>query len=126
MRLMITLLACALASSAAGVDDRWNATATVRSKKVADKQVAFTLDLKTVDGKLTGSVSIAGVKKPRLQPIEDGKIDGDRVTFSTHRKTKKGEATILWVAAVNGDQLTGTRTREGAKKGLDFTAKRAN
>jgi len=126
MRLTMALLVCALASHAAGIDDRWTASATVHSQKSAEKQVAFTLDLKTLDGKLTGSVNVDGGKRSRLQIIENGKVEGDRVTFSTHVKNKKRDATFLWVAAVNGDQLTGTRTREGAKKGLEFTAKRAN
>jgi len=121
----MAMFVCTLASRAAGIDDRWTAAATVHSKST-DKQVVFTLDLKTLDGKLTGTVNLAGGKRSRLQIIENGRVEGDRVTFSTHVKNKKREATFLWVAAVNGDQLTGTRTREGAKKGLEFTAKRAN
>jgi hypothetical protein len=72
-------------------------------------------------------VLASGARKARPQVIENGKIDGDRVSFSTHARNKKSDApTFLWTAALNGDQLTGTRMKEGAKKGQAFTAKRLN
>jgi hypothetical protein len=126
MKTAIAFLACALAAHAAGIDGRWTAQTTISGKKAAGKQLTYTLDLKTQNGTLTGTVSASNGKKSRPQVIENGKVDGDRFSFSTHAKTKKSDTTFLWTLAVNGDQLTGTRMREGAKKGQSLTARRAN
>jgi hypothetical protein len=126
MKTAIVLLACAFAAHAAAIDGRWTAQASLHRKKAANKQVTFTLDLATQNGTLSGTVLASSAKKPRPQPIENGRVDGDRVTFSTHASKKADSPTFLWTAALNGDQLTGTRMRQGAKKGQSFTAKRMN
>jgi len=124
MKIAIALLACAVSLCAAGIDGRWSAEITARNKNVVDKRAPFMLDLKAADGKLSGSVS-AG-KKGRTLPIRGGVIDGNRITFTTSQKNKKADVRFTWTATLNGDQLTGTRAREGARKGQPFTAKRVN
>jgi hypothetical protein len=126
MKLVLALLTLALAASAAGIDGRWSAEATPRKNaKNLAANLTFTLDLKTQDGKLVGTVSLPGKKKPRIQNVEGGAIDGNKVTFTTTQTAKKRAAVkFTWQATIDGDQLTGTRTREGAKKGVPFTAKR--
>jgi len=126
MRLAIAFFAFVFVTHAAVVDGKWTAPITVHGKKSTDKMITLSFDFKTQDGKLTGTVNVGGGKKSRPQLIEDGKVDGDRVTFSSHAMNKKGESTFYWTAAVNDDQLIGTRTREGAKKGQEFTGKRGN
>src|SRR6266542_1347425 len=127
MRLAIAWFACALAANAAGIDGRWTAKPAVHKKNASTKPApTYVLDLKTQDGKVMGTVTVDAGKKARPQTIENGKVEGDKITFSTHTKNKKTNATFQWIATVNGDQLTGTRSKEGAKKGQAFTAKRAN
>ena len=128
MKLALAALAFALLASAAGIDGRWNAqTSPRKNNKAGADPAAFTLDLKTQDGKLTGTVSMPGKKKPRLQTIAAGTVDGAKVTFTTSQVAKKKNAvTFTWQATIDGDQLTGTRTREGAKRGVGFTAKRGS
>ena len=126
MRFAIALFVCVLAAQATGIDGRWTAQPTVVSKKASGKQApTYTLDLKSQDGKLTGTVTIDAGKKVRPQAIENGKVDGDRVTFTTHTRNKKSEATFQWAATLNGDRLTGTRSKDGVKRGQRFIARRA-
>ena len=95
-----------------------------RGKKNAAKPGAFTLDLKTRDGGVTGSVSIDTAKKARPQSIQDVKVDGDTIRFTTRVVNKKSDTTFLWSATVDGDKITGTRSRDGAKGTQQFTGKR--
>ena len=127
MKLAILWIACVLAAHATGVDGRWSAQPTAHAKKTPAKPApTYVLDLKTQDGKLTGTVSVDAGKKARSQAIENGRVDGDKITFTTHAKNRKSDATFQWTATLNGDQLRGTRLRDGARKGQSFTARRAN
>src|SRR5579863_5900410 len=128
MKLAFALLAFALASFAAGLDGDWNAQLTTRGKNAqADENQTFTLSLKTnKDGKVSGMVTLAGKKKPRLMNIQNAKLDGNTLTFMTQQSGKKGTgAAFLWQVKVDGDQMTGTRTRDGVKRGQAFQAHRA-
>jgi hypothetical protein len=116
MKLAFALLACALAAFA-GIDGSWTAQT---------KSGNFTLDLKTKDGKITGSVMREGKKKPVIQSIQNARLDGNRLTFTTTQSTKKAVTSFSWEATVGDNQIEGKRTREGAKHGVAFTAKRAN
>lgn len=123
MRLAFALLACALAAPAAGIDGHWNAE-IVRGKKASDQPpAAFSLDLKSSDGKVTGTVALAGKKRPQVLSVENGRMVGDRLTFTTTQKGKN-PVSISWDITLQGDQLTGSRTRDGAKRSQSFTAKR--
>jgi hypothetical protein len=117
-----------LAASAAGIDGQWNAELTARGKKAAAATAparTFTLALKTQNGQVTGSVAVAGKKKARPINIQNAKVDGNRLTFTTVQTGKKDTATFSWQVTVDGDQMTGTRTREGAKRGVPFKARRS-
>lgn len=123
MKLALAVFACALAGLAAGIDGHWNAD-TAPNKKAADQPPAnFSLDLKTVDGVVTGTVAIPGKKKPQFEKVENAKFDGAHLSFTTSQKGRTA-ATFTWVATLDGDQLTGTRTRDGGKGSKKFTAKR--
>jgi hypothetical protein len=113
-----------LAASAAGVDGRWNGEMVSRGNKAPPPQ-PFTLTLSTQNGQVTGSMAMAGRKKARPLNIQNARIDGNRLTFTTVQMTKKAETKFDWNITVDGDQLSGTRTREGAKRGATFKARRA-
>jgi len=117
----LALLLIAWSASAANLDGMWTADLKAGTKKVA---TTLTLDLKTQDGQLTGSVTASNGKKARPMAIQDGKIDGDRFTFTTVQHAKKGDVKFTWQCTLNGGQIKGTRSREGAKRGASFTAKR--
>ncbi len=125
MKLAFAFLACILAASAAGLDGQWNAEVSTRGNKTAPMpNNTFTLSLKSQSGQVTGVVLLPGKKKPRQQIIQNAKLDGNTLTFTTIQSGKKATASFSWQVTVDGDQMTGTRTREGAKHGAAFKAKR--
>ena len=128
MRLALSILmisaVTALAFSPNGIDGRWTAEMKPQSRKQADRTVSQTLDLKVDSSALTGSVSMG--RKGRSAEIRDGKIDGSKFSFTVVRQTKKGEQKIRWEGQLEGDLLKGTVMREGARRGMSFTAKRAS
>jgi hypothetical protein len=126
MKLAFALLTCLLAASAAGIDGQWNAEMTARGKKATAAQAkSFALSLKSQDGLVTGSVMVPGKKKSRPMNIQNAKLNGNRLTFTTVQAGKKDSVTFSWQVTVDGDQMTGTRTREGAKKGVPFRARKS-
>jgi hypothetical protein len=125
----IALLALVGSAAAANLDGKWTVevVAPVAKKAPAKKAAAgvITLDLKSAGAALSGSVTPRG-KKAMPMSIQDGKIDGDHFTFSTVQHGKKGDVKFNWQGTVSGEQITGTRSRDGAKRGAPFTAKRAS
>lgn len=105
------------------MDGHWNAE-VVRGKKAADTPGAvFSLDLKTTDGVVSGTVSIAGKKRPEFEKLQNVKLDGVHLTFIT-TQSGKNPATFSWEITLQGDQLVGSRTRQGTARVQNFTAKR--
>ena len=119
------LLAMAWSATAAGLDGKWSAEVKAGGKKNATAKVAaLTLDLKSDGSHLTGSVISTKGKKARPLTIQEGSIDGDRFTFLTVQHAKKGDVKFTWQGTLNGEQITGTRSRDGVKRGAAFSAKR--
>jgi len=123
---LLLLAATALTLSAASLDGMWSAQVTTKPKKAAAdwKAPEFDLNLKTEGDKLTGTVSAANAKRAQQAQIQDGKVTGDSFTFVTMQKTKDGESKIVWSGTLKGEEMTGTRGKEGAKKTPSFVAKR--
>ncbi len=122
----IVLLLCLIAGSLfAAADGQWNAEFKSTNKKSGEtRTMVATLDLHTSQGALTGTVSGQG-KKARPMTIENGKIDGDHFSFTTVvTSKKKGEEKYTWHGTIQGDQISGERLREGARRGQSFIAKR--
>ena len=119
----MAVFACALAASAAGMDGHWSGQFSPRKKAAAQTPTPFSLDLKTSGAVVTGTVGLNGGKKPRFQKIEDGKLVGGHATFTTRAKGKS-PASFSWDVTLEGDKLSGMRTRDGAKHGQAYTAER--
>jgi len=85
--------------------------------------VEMILDLKTDGERLTGSVFGGAGRRGRSIAIQEGKIDGDRISFQIVRRGRQGERKILWEGRVEGDELKLTRAAEG-RRGRDITFKR--
>jgi hypothetical protein len=113
-----------LAASAAGIDGQWNAELTNRNQQAKARKRSSTLALKNQDGQVTGRVVSAGKKRTRQQAIQNAKLDRNQLTLTTLQKGKKANVTFSWQVTVDGNQMSGTRMREGAKHGLAFKARR--
>jgi hypothetical protein len=126
MKLTIAaLFVLAMAAQAAPIDGHWTGETSIRGKKNPNVvKTEFALDLKTEGDALTGTVSVQRAKKPRIAPIQDVKIDGDTIHFTT--AGAKPDTKFEWTLALNGDQLKVSMWREGAKRTQQFVATRAN
>lgn len=122
-RLLSIALAGALAVFAASVDGKWVAEFETKNRKGGGKQTVV-LDLKSDGSALTGNV-YAG-RRGRGTDIQNGKMDGEKFSFTTVQKNKKGEQKFNWTGTLASDELKLERTREGARRSQSFTAKKQN
>ncbi|MBM3746836.1 MAG: hypothetical protein FJW34_13670 [Acidobacteria bacterium] len=128
--LSIVTLGCllALVAAAAGIDGQWVATMKVPAPKKQGgepREVQFTLDLKSDGGKITGSVSGGTGRRAPTMTVDNGKIQGDKFSFTTTQKSRQGqERKFNWEGTIQGDELRGARTPDGARRGVEFTARR--
>jgi hypothetical protein len=129
-RAMMALFLAAAVAAAAGVDGRWKAEFAAPKQPKANRKGSLSqkpeviLELKSAGAQLEGTVTSSAGKRARPIAISDGKIEGDRFSFTTVQRGKKAETKWTWRGTVNGDQITGTRSKEGARRGQSFTAKR--
>jgi hypothetical protein len=74
----------------------------------------WTFNLKAEGAKLTGSV-----QGPMGEPseIQDGKIEGDKVTFTVKANFMGNEMTTKYEGTVSGDEISFKTTREGGMGG---------
>ncbi|MFB3828063.1 MAG: hypothetical protein ACE15B_14935 [Bryobacteraceae bacterium] len=126
MKRWLLLFAFAAAALAAGIDGKWVADFKIPAGKKGGeaRAVQATLNLKSQGNQLTGTVTMPGRRGDQNLNVENGKIDGNNFSFVTVQKTRKGENKTEWKGTVEGDQLKGTRGREGARRGMPFTAKK--
>ncbi len=126
MRLVFLVAAFVATLAAANIDGQWAGELQAGGRRAADApKVAFVLNLKSQGETLTGTVTATGPKgRSREIAISDGRLTGDSFRFVTMQKTKQGENKIVWSGSVKGDELTGSRGKEGAKRAPSFTAKR--
>lgn len=121
--------AAALIASAAAIDGKWVAKFEMKAPKKQGgetRTVEITLDLKSDGTTLTGTVTGGPGRRAPTLTIENGKIEGNKFSFTTVQKGRKAETKFLWEGTLSGDELKGTRTAEGRRRGVEFTAKRAS
>jgi hypothetical protein len=119
-RILSILAAFSLTAFAAGIDGKWSGENKVTTKK-GEQTITSTLEVKSDGDKLTGTLTMGGGRRARPTELKDGKISGDKVTFSTTMQTKQGERTVQWEGVVSGDELK--LTRQGGR-GMGLTLKR--
>src|SRR6266545_3178349 len=130
MRLRILMLGmlCTCLALGAAIDGKWTSEIKAGGKKGKkagkDQTQRVTFDLKSQGDRLSGSVMAGARKRAQSMEIQNGKIEGNRFSFVTVRRSKKGEQKTEWRGTIEGDTLQGTRGREGARRGAQFTAKR--
>ena len=121
-RIAVSVLLLAYAAFAA-IDGKWEA-----ERKLERDGQAFTIiqtfDLKNDGGKLTGTLTMKfGDMEPRTVEIKDGKVEGDKFSFTTTMSTPNGDFKTAYSGTVEGDTLKGTAEREGGQS-RPFEAKR--
>lgn len=127
MRVLTIIVVCffllAGIGLAASIDGKW----VSERKMERDGQsmtITQTFDLKADGDKVTGTITMAfGDREPRKSEIKDGKIDGNKFSFSTVMSSPNGEFKTVYEGTVEGDTLKGTSAREGGQ-GRPFEAKR--
>lgn len=106
---------------AAGIEGKWTMEGAATKKAGPQK---LTLNLKAAGAKLEGNIEGMDRKGAGVD-IQNGKIDGAKFSFTTTVTNKKGDNKVVWEGTMEGDELKGTRMRDGGKKGQPFTAKRS-
>jgi hypothetical protein len=102
---------------AADVTGKWTAQVPGRGGQTREA----TFNFKAEGGKLTGTMS--GMQGDN--PISDGKIDGDNISFTVALSFNGNDIKFLYKGKVAGDEIKFTRTREGSDQPpQEFTAKR--
>ncbi len=103
---------------AADVSGKWTAQVPGRGGQTRET----TFNFKAEGSKLTGTVS--GMQGDN--PISDGKIDGDNISFTVAVSFGGNDIKFLYKGKVAGEEIKFTRTREGGDQPpQEFTAKRA-
>jgi hypothetical protein len=104
-------------TAATDITGKWTAQVPTRDGQTRETTFNFKVD----GNKLTGTVS----GRQGDNPISDGKIDGDEVSFTVALNIGGSNVKLVYKGKVSGDEIKFTRTREGGDQpGQEFTAKR--
>lgn len=113
------LLLTAVSVFAADVTGKWVAQVPGRGGQTRE----VTLNLKADGNALTGTMS----GRRGDTPIEEGKIDGDNISFSQTMEFNGNSMKIIYKGKISGDEIKFTREREGGEGQVaEFTAKRGS
>jgi hypothetical protein len=100
---------------AAAIDGKWVSERKM-NRNGEEMTITQTFDLKSDGAKLTGSIAMKmGDNEPRTSEIKDGKIDGNKFSFTVVMTTPNGEMKTAYEGTVEGDTLKGTAAREGGQ-----------
>ncbi len=116
--LLVLMIVFALCASAADVTGAWKGTADTPNGPI-ERTFMFKVD----GNKLTGETSSQMMGK---STIMDGKVDGDKLTFSITVKFQDQEVKLNYTGKVSGDEIRfHVEAAEGGMT-LDYTAKRVS
>lgn len=118
--LLVTCLICvfgALILQAADVTGKWTAQVPTRGGELRQTTFVFKQD----GAKLTGTMT----SFDREVPIEDGKVEGDQISFTVTLSFGGNEMRFLYKGVVSGNEIKFTRQREGGGQPREFVARRA-
>ena len=114
------LFAASLSAFAASIDGKWTS-----EMKFGERTINNTFNLKSDGNTLTGTMEMSAGGQSRSSDIKNGKIDGNKFSFSLVQRGKQGERTVVYEGTVEGDELKGTMKPEGMDQGRPFSAKKA-
>lgn len=115
MKLVVSLLLLAGVVFAGPIDGKW-----VAERKMERDGQSFTIvqtfELKEEGGKVTGKFSMKfGDMEPPASEIKDGKVDGNKFSFSTTISTPNGDMKTMYSGTVEGSMMKGNAEREGGQ-----------
>jgi hypothetical protein len=90
----LTALLAATAVSAADIDGKWVGMVG---------QSSITFEFKAMGNKLTGTLDNSAA--PGATEIQEGKIDGDTISFHVMRTLNDAETRVEWTGKLTGDEL---------------------
>jgi hypothetical protein len=111
----LALLSFSYLAAAASVDGKWTAEVPGRNGNATN-----TFTFKSSGDKLEGTVTTQRGENP----ISEGKIDGDKISFVQNLSTPNGDFKITYSGVVKGDTIEFTREM-GGRGSTNFTAKKA-
>jgi len=112
--LALALAIPAAAQQAAKVDGSWDVSMTAPNGNTFTQTIVFQQDGNNLKGTMKG--------RRGDSPVE-GKVDGNKITFTVTRDTPNGERKIEYNGTVDGDSIKGT-VKFGDNE-RDWTAKRS-
>src|SRR6266700_1045661 len=117
-RLMIAILCCVAASLAADISGTWKATAEGPNGSM-ERTFVFKVDGSKVTGETTSTMMGKSV-------INDGKVEGDTVTFTITGKFGDNEVKLNYKGKVAGNEIHFTSEMAGGDGGqaIQWTAKK--
>ncbi len=116
--LLLLLALFAAAASAADVSGTWKGTADTQYGTV-ERTFVFKQDGNKLTGETTSNMFGKSV-------IEDGKVDGDNISFTITVEMQGNEAKVNYKGKVEGDQIKFTVEVPAANQTLQYTAKRVS
>jgi hypothetical protein len=118
-RILLSVFALVLAAGMAWSGDvtgTWTAEFTTPRGDTRESTFVF----EVAGEELTGTVS-----GPRGEtPIEDGKVEGESITFTVTRDFGRGDMKFLYEGTLSADEIEMTVTIEGRDRTFDMTARR--
>jgi hypothetical protein len=88
--------------------------------------VALTLELKQDGGQLKGTAKQGAGQRAQPLEIQNGKVDGEKISFETVQKTKRGDQTVKWEGSVHGNDMKLKREGRGRRNVAEAALKRAD
>ena len=98
--------------SGSAVDGKWIAQV---AGTMGQQDSEITLIFKTEGSKVTGTLN--NTLAPGDVTIEEGKLEGDQISFSLKRNFGQSDMKIVWKGTVAGDEIKFTRGIEGGMGG---------
>jgi hypothetical protein len=121
---LLLVCLCSVALIAAGIDGTWYQEVT-RDGPDGQMTIKTTVNLKSADNKLTGTVLSAwGDREMPAAEIQDGKVEGSKFSFTVKREFGGNEMVIKYQGTIEGDVLKGESTFEGMDRVMPFEWKR--
>lgn len=118
-KLLLLLLAVfATTAIAADVAGTWKGSAETPGGTI-ERTFVFKVDGSTLTGESSTEMFGKSV-------IEDGKVDGDNISFSLKIKFEDNEMTVTYKGKVTGDTLKLTGSISGMDQTVEYTAKRVS
>jgi hypothetical protein len=113
---------------AGGIDGKWVSERKMQTPNGEERVIKITMNLKADGANITGNVATPGRDGgERTVDIKEGKLDGNKFSFTTVMETPRGVIKSVYEGTMEGDTLKGAVKREGGPRempAMPFEAKR--